>query len=273
MSLKAKKATKEVEVDSELSLETDDASISDKIDKILQMQKEQDKKTTQILANVVRLEEKWEVLRKEIAENSKAIQNHDCEISRMKESLGNCVHKTELSELKSKLVDLENRSRRNNLIFWNIPEHAEDQYGGCGKFIEYMVTTHMKCTEVEGLTVERAHRTRVKSSNQRPIHAKFINWSHKERILRGAAKLLKTNPFQGNKIFISDDVSREVREERALLKQHLGKIRSKDEVSYAYIPWSVPAKIICKLTDDTFKSVTPSTLKKEEVTTEIVTPP
>lgn len=56
--------------------------------------------------------------------------------------------------------------------------------------------------------------------------------------------------MRGAKIFISDDVSKGVREERKKLKErHLDSIRSREEVEYAFIPWNIPARILYKVKD------------------------
>ena len=261
-----KKATKDLEEDSTEATtpgtvtEEENSDISKKIDMLIHMQQAQDSKISQILSKIGSLENKWSEVMKELGEHKKALESQDCEITELKKSLNDYAPKKELENLKRNLVDLENRSRRNNLIFWNVPEHAEDTYASCANFIESFVKDHMKCTEIQGFIVERAHRTQMKNSDQRPIHAKIVNWSHKEKIIKMAAKLLKDNPFLGKKIFISDDVSVEVRQDRARLKPHLEKLRSSEDVLFAYIPWSVPARIVYKQNDGKFNSLFASKL-------------
>ena len=59
-------------------------------------------------------------------------------------------------EAPEEVKELRNRSRRNNLVFYNVPEKAEGD--DCIGFIENFVSTHMGlemlCGEVE---IERAH--------------------------------------------------------------------------------------------------------------------
>ena len=61
-------------------------------------------------------------------------------------------------------------------------------------------------------------------------------------------------------MFISDDVSRKVREDRKKLKEnHLDAIRAREDVEFAFIPWSVPARILFKNKDtDKLKSFSPT---------------
>ena len=81
---------------------------------------------------------------------------------------------------------------------------------------------------LENIEVMRAHRTKI---NQ-------------------ATNTLKDNPFCDSQIFISDDVSKSVRSERAKLRRdHLKQLKEREGVQFAFIPWSVPAQILYKETD------------------------
>ena len=54
--------------------------------------------------------------------------------------------------------------------------------------------------------------------------------------------------MEGSTLFISDDVTKEVREQRKKLKEkYLDDLRKRDEVEFAYVAWSVPAKILYKV--------------------------
>ena len=70
------------------------------------------------------------------------------------------------------------------------------------------------------------------------------------QILKAAANALKDNPFLDSQIFISDDVSKSVRKDRAKLrKDYLTGIKERGNVEFAFIPWSVPAQILFKETN------------------------
>ena len=85
------------------------------------------------------------------------------------------------------MEELRNRSRQNNLVFYNVPEKAEGQE--CADFIQDFMATHMcletLCRHVE---IERGHRTsrRAKNSDKkkpRPIHVAFLRYTDKLRLL------------------------------------------------------------------------------------------
>ena len=140
------------------------------------------------------------------------------------------------------MEDLRNRSRRNNLIFYNILEKAEGQ--DCTAFIKGFINIHMGletlCGEVE---TERAHRTPTKlpvnnSKKPRPVYVAFLRYTDKVKILSNAAARLKDNPYQGNLIGVGADFAKETQERRKALipfKKHLqNKLGRERKVFIAY---------------------------------------
>ena len=80
-------------------------------------------------------------------------------------------------EVKAKTVDLEDRSRRNNLVFYNFKESDNETPEDCEKYITELID-HLKILpENEELWIERAHRLGKKTpectERPRPIIAKF----------------------------------------------------------------------------------------------------
>lgn len=137
-------------------------------------------------------------------------------VSANEDTIGNleervCALEKDNSYLKEKMEDLENRSRRSNLRFINIPERKEG--GGMVAFIGELVATlfgkeHFPTAPV----VERAHRlpTFVRSPRSdgppRPILVKFLNFQDKVKILRLARE--KRNLKMGEStVYIYPDFS------------------------------------------------------------------
>ena len=84
----------------------------------------------------------------------------------------------------------------------------------------------MKLPDCEQIVMERAHRQAVKdlpTKAPRPIFCRFLHWGDKEYVLKRAPKALKDNPYGAGKslIFVTDDVSHEVRRERKLLGKNI----------------------------------------------------
>ena len=160
-------------------------------------------------------------------------------------------------ELLGRIDDLENRTKRNNLVFWGIEETMDKTFdNSCEALIKWLIASHMKMEEAESIEIERAHRSGRKDSSgkPRPIHVLFLRHQQKESILRQARRTLKDNPLKGRKVFITDDVSHKVRKERKELREQLTNIRNQPGVMFAFIPWSVPARIIYK-TPEGFRTI------------------
>ena len=141
-------------------------------------------------------------------------------------------------------------------MIWNIPEGAEKD-SSCQKIVSNILSVHM---QLEGdLELMRAHRTNIRRQNNteeaatslpRPVHVYLLRYTDKQYILRNAASALKDNLFQEANLYISDDVSKKVRDDRKKLKeQHIDEIRAREDVDFASIPWNVPARILYKVKD------------------------
>ena len=101
--------------------------------------------------------------------------------------------------------------------------------------------------QLENIEVMRAHRTNINqrateanTSTVRPIHMYLLRYSDKVQILKVAANTLNDNPFLDSQIFISDDVSKSVRKDRAKLRKDYRKgIKERSDVEFAFIPLSI----------------------------------
>ena len=248
------------DVDSKYSI------ILEKLDTLTTGKMESDKKLNMIISTQSELKAKIITLGKEVKalqENIETVTVTVQELEREIDSkLNNIEFATFRDDVNKKLDDLENRSKRNNLIFWNVPEGEEkDRPRGCVSLIQDIILLHMKLSGCEDIIIERAHRTTTRQSRRnetgsiapRPIHVRFINWSDKEFILKRAPKLLKNNPYGVHKVnlIITDDVSKLVRNQRNTLRsQYLSEIRDRSEVKVAFIPYIVPARIQYKEGND-----------------------
>ena len=66
-------------------------------------------------------------------------------------------------ETDVKLVDLEDRSRRNNLRFEGIKEHENKSWEDCENKINDLLENKLKM-DIENVVIERAHRTGKKKT-------------------------------------------------------------------------------------------------------------
>ena len=91
--------------------------------------------------------------------------------------------KRENEKLDAKLIDLETRSMRENLICNGIPEGGEHE--NCGQLVKEMCSSHLQMEGefVNHMTFDRAHRVGQKSgSRARPIVVKFHYYSEREAV-------------------------------------------------------------------------------------------
>ena len=108
-------------------------------------------------------------------------------------------HHVEMKEVRDKTIDLEDRSRRDNLVFYGIDESSGED---CEKLVIEKIFINsglFKKEEIdESVNIfERVHRLGPKKRDQerpRPIIAKLGSFKDKERILQRSYKL-KDTPF------------------------------------------------------------------------------
>ena len=160
--------------------------------------------------------------------------------------------KTALEKLEAQVEDLANRSRRNNLVFLNVPENKEAEHNGkCSELIKAIVTENLKIN-ADGFILDRVHRTPTQMPNvprekPRPIHVAFHYYSDRQSVLR-AAKNLKTNPYPAAdakfKLVIIEDVTPKLQAERAKLWKHRKTLLRENPGRKVYINYPASMKIM-----------------------------
>ena len=226
-----------------------------KMDDLLAAKDEQESKLNAILLKLESLEKSQKKNAKDVSELKDSYKLLDHDVTEIKSAIEEKASREEIDVLNQKIDDLENRSKRNNVVIWGLKEGAEKDCSSVEKFLnEELFSKHMG---LENIEVMRAHRTKINQAatsasapQPRPIHVYLLRYPDKGRILKAASNTLKDNPFCDSQIFISDDVSKAVRSERAKLrKDHLKQLKEREGVQFAFIPWSVPAQILYKQTD------------------------
>ena len=152
-----------------------------------------------------------------------------------------------LREAELKIDELENRSRRNNVVIYNVPEGSEPG-ADCVKFVSNLLA-ECKLTA----TIQRAHRTGAKPptdststnnlrprSRPRPIHIAFSNYIEKETCRKGLASHFKDHTYGDNtKYFVSDDYTRRVLQMRKEKLPELFKLRKEGKYAYMVYPATI----------------------------------
>ena len=243
-------------------------SILEKLDVICTGRSEEKRKLDESLKQTTVLQNELANLNTEVKKLQEGLSHADKNITDIQKEMELKTSIADFEKFKEEILrkadDLENRSKRNNLVFWNIPE-GEEKGRGCRRLIEDIIMNHMKLKDSEDIVNSRAYRTnldtedsRKKSkdkSQPRPIHCNFLHWEEKEYIIKRAPGLLKNNPYGVDKptIIVTDDVSKRVRDQRKVLRaQYLRKLREKPSVKVAFVSYIVPARIQYK-EGDTWK--------------------
>ena len=113
-----------------------------------------------------------------------------------------------LSETILKTTDLEDRSRRSNLVFFNIAEATHGTIEDCEEKVVHLIDSlNVAMPNGEGIYIDRAHRlgrrTPECSTKPRPIIVKFTYYKQKQFILKNGYK------FKNSHVNMSEDFSRE----------------------------------------------------------------
>ncbi|XP_031330179.1 uncharacterized protein LOC116161106 [Photinus pyralis] len=160
-----------------------------------------------VLSKLDLLENKSDTAIRNIAILSATIENLKTENSNLR---------TQMQQMEKKIDYLENQSRRNNVIFYNVKEDAkEDTEAKVRQIIDsqYKISLGDK-------DIERAHRLATNVRTSRPIIIKFNNFKVKDFIVRNAFKL-KNTP-----VSVSEDFSKHILQKRSLLKPYLMQAKS-----------------------------------------------
>ena len=138
------------------------------------------------------------------------VKSLEKELSSTKEDVGviQTTEPTWVLEIRRKLVDLEGRSRRNNLRILGVKEDPQKSWEECENKIYDLLEEKLEMN-TSNKNMERAHRAGKKSNNkERAMVVQFSFYKYKINILRNCKKLKETN------ISIFEDISQETKEIR-----------------------------------------------------------
>ena len=130
-----------------------------------------------------------------------------------------------MEEIKNKLVDLEDRSRRQNLRIDGINEEPNESWDECKKKVQDLFKETLGIEE--RIEIDRAHRTGTRrGGKQRTIILKLSSCKDKTIILKNGKRL------KGTGIYLYEDFSRETMELRKKLWEDVKRHRDHGKFSY-----------------------------------------
>lgn len=159
--------------------------------------------------------------------------------------IGECIKslKDKLKTAEQKIDDLENRSRRCNLVIFNLPEKKEGQ--NCLHFICGLIKE--SGVAINPLHIQRAHRTGKldlsgANSKPRPIHIGFVFYQEKEMCRRSLAELFKQQKIADAKLFVANDYSAKVQQMRREKLPQLRQLRAEGKEAFLTYPAIIKVK-------------------------------
>lgn len=118
----------------------------------------------------------------------------------------------QVKDLQKKTNDLENRSRRKNLVFYGVDDKTSESWDESKAIIKNICKTSLGM-ELE--SVERAHRLgRYNKNKKRPIIVKFSLYKERQAVLLNAKR------FKNSQYNVSKDYSHETRSIRNKLWEY-----------------------------------------------------
>ena len=168
---------------------------------------------------------------RELGGIKKQVEDLKCEISHLKE---------ENIRIQFKQIDQEARGRRDNLIFYGIPEEKEENIH---ETMNTFLREHMQISDGSTI-IDRAHRQgRPRSgtflgsnaNKPRPVIIKFYRFKEKERVR--AKRFDLKPPFS-----ITEDLPLEIRDARKSLLPQLQELKNKGKKPYIVYP----ANLMCE---------------------------
>ena len=130
-----------------------------------------------------------------------------------------------IRELEENNDKLESQSRRENLLFYGIPESENESW----KDTENKVNDILKSIDIDPtpIVIQRCHRL-TSTAKPRPVIVKFLRFKDRELIFSEAMKKLKSTPYR-----VSEDFTKRIRELRKKLMPFLKEAR--DDGKRAFI--------------------------------------
>ena len=146
----------------------------------------------------------------------------------------------EKEELALKLDDLENRSRRKNVIFHGVPESGPREK--CQEVVKELLQEFVGLSSEVLNEVERCHRTPTSPSQDqggnkpRIIHGAFSTFQTKEKVRKACVGKFKECRFKGQKIFVSDDLSKRILQLRRKKMDTLKRLKDEGKKPFFIYP-------------------------------------
>lgn len=132
-------------------------------------------------------------------------------------------------DLTARCEDLQNRSRRNNLRIYRVPEGSEGK--DVKAFVKELIQSVLQPMPAVNLQIERAHRALTAKPKEptaapRSLIVKFVDYSIKDAILRQAWSQRQVL-YKAEPIYFDHDYSPELQKKRAQVRAVIKQLKQK----------------------------------------------
>jgi len=157
-----------------------------------------------------------------VAKIDKRCNNLGCSMNTLQE---------ENTSLKKKILDLENWSMRNNLLFWGLPEpENRDRPEICNETVKRFISDELGIDSTS-MTFERAHRIPANpgphTKKPRPAVVNFYYYQERERIMSEATK--RSQALRGKGLGVGPQRPKEIRDARRALRDVMVNARARGQ--------------------------------------------
>ena len=163
-------------------------------------------------------------------EDSRQFDSKSLDLLQAKQKqIDSIMHKMQKMEAdqKEKLIDLQCREMRDNLIFYNFKEEQGETDQLCMEKLYRLMENELALQNAREIQFHRVHRMgRFNRNKTRPIVAKFAFYPDRERV-RGAAKNLEGTSFS-----IGQQFPKEVQDRRRVLVPMTKKAKLEGKEAY-----------------------------------------
>ena len=150
-------------------------------------------------------------------------------------------------KMELKLDDLENRSRRNNLILFGVPEPAGMRNENCMEVVSDLLTDFVGVDPgTVKASLQRCHRTPtfkpvdsdggLGSPKPRMIHMSFATFTAREEVRKQCIAKFKNEEFNGRKVFVAEDLSKKVQLKRKAKMDAFKKLQKEGKKPFFTFP-------------------------------------
>ena len=212
--------------------------LEDNEKKMKQEYEEHEKKINDIIkSHLETTNKRLEEISKEVRDITESVQftegRLDEEIATVKDDISKMKSDVRLIErdlldpndVSEKLIELEDRSRRNNLRFDGLAEYTNETWDNCERKIQKNLSDKLEITE--DVEIERCHRMGKRKGNRsRTIICKFLRFKDKQKILKNAKKLKNSG------IYIYEDFCNDTMELRKSLWEEVMEHRRQGKFAF-----------------------------------------